>query len=540
MKHRKVFVIGTIIALMLFSNLAFATELTATAPTDNWMGRIVSWINYNIFKKATTFSIYGTSLSCSQTPSQTNLMKNPEKVYWTNSQNYGAGSVFIAYFRGSPDNGKYVDHPSDSRQYLGEIYLEGTTAWKTEGSGSGAIVLNPQFTCDAGAYWNNDCYWEVYTCPKTTCVSNSECSGKFCDFSKSISSITGRGVCEVSSITISRVDIPAREDNIRVLNIVWNGGQSPYTLEVEWGDGDVFYQEGISSTSYSISHTYSAGTYNGAITVSDDNGGDSESLNIIISGVDGGNGGGTGGGIGVGNKQIGESCNNDIECQSYHCDKSHWYSLSQTCQPIPFSEIPKIALTKDKISTSTNDELLASSCLKDTECISKNYSVSCIKISSLRQDGTLTDLQSSSFFSRADSVLKGGATGGLIGGSIGVIACGISFGSAIGLILVPGVDALAIGTAITICGGAISGGITSGAILGASAGYIYTTDKDPLIKALKAKDANSVGICVLESSSSYCKYTSWAAFFPITKNKCTDGLIIIFGGLVLLILLLKR
>lgn len=240
---------------------------------------------------------------------------------------------------------------------------------------------------------------------------------------------------------------------------------------------------------------------------------------------------------------FGEACTADSDCLTNHCDKNGWWIFgTYKCAPVPWSESKKVAVTREQISTMTTQEKLAFICLTSNQCISpEGTTSSCVSVKNLHEDGTIAD--ATGFLSGTKSTIDGTINGAVSWGIGGALSCGfvtllvggICVGTAtVGCVALPA----AIGTCAAVTQGA--------ALIGAGVGYLDTqaqvglSDDDPLVKAVEAQDDSSVGICVAESSSSYCKYTSWAAFFPITKNKCTDGLIILLGALVLIVLLFKR
>lgn len=241
------------------------------------------------------------------------------------------------------------------------------------------------------------------------------------------------------------------------------------------------------------------------------------------------------------NKSIGDSCSKDTECISAHCDATGWFGLGgNKCSPIPWAEVKKVAVVREEIAKMTTSDALSIACLNNNECIppSSNYTASCVPIQKLIDDGTLT-FSSQSFFSQSQKFVGNVAGGTAIGGLLGLGLCAAG-GTTIALTLVPTAGGSAAATPIlaTFCTAAISGG----AIIGAAAGYstISFSEKDPITSKLKSGDASTVGLCTAEQPTTYCQYTSWAAFFKITGNKCQDGLFIIIGGIFLLALLFRR
>ncbi len=183
-KHTEVFIIGLIIILLVGAVSAVQIESSDSdievinTPADNWLGRIISKIQFSIFKVG-TFSVYGDELGCAKYPTKI----HPFKKGQTTTVTAGSGEAgFVNWFRGSPYDGTYSDHPGDSRQFMSEGFIEdrGSMSW----------------TCDAGAYWDNDCYVDFYSCP-LPCYSDSDCSsGEFCDKSVLSQKIPNAGVCK--------------------------------------------------------------------------------------------------------------------------------------------------------------------------------------------------------------------------------------------------------------------------------------------------------------------------------------------------------
>lgn len=64
------------------------------------------------------------------------------------------------------------------------------------------------------------------------------------------------------------------------------------------------------------------------------------------------------------------------------------------------------------------------------------------------------------------------------------------------------------------------------------------TIKDKWIQVFGMKN-DPKGFCIAEKTEDFCKYTEWAAFIKITGTPCTDGIIVIVGGLFILIILMS-
>jgi hypothetical protein len=169
---------------------------TSSYIPDNWFGRIISKFNPSLF------TVYGDTLKCSSTPTQIHQWKKTDIQRNIIITADPGENIFINWFRGSPSDGQYSAHLSDSRQFMDEIYL---------GYGGGSTVT---LTCDASAYWNYDCYFEIYTCPKP-CLSNSDClTGQTCDKSVLSQKIPNAGVC-ISFIPTHQTQVYRCENGVK-------------------------------------------------------------------------------------------------------------------------------------------------------------------------------------------------------------------------------------------------------------------------------------------------------------------------------------
>lgn len=237
-----------------------------------------------------------------------------------------------------------------------------------------------------------------------------------------------------------------------------------------------------------------------------------------------------------GTKPVGEICDNDIECITSHCDKSHWYSQTQTCQPTPWNEVIKVAATREDISQMTVGDAINIACLSNSECRVENgsYTAKCIPINRLKEDGTLS-FSSDSFMNQAKSFVQRGTIGAGIGGLTGIFICAAFVTSGgVADIITAGGAAILTPAIVAICSATITGGAVIGATLATTISF---TDKDPITAKINAGDVDSVGLCVKEpSEGDWCSIASKFGFFKITGDKCTDGSII--GGILLLLIII--
>lgn len=167
------------------SSVTFSTIVAPNKPADNFIGRLISEINFN----KQDFSVYGDELGCSVYPN--------DKIFLTYGDTgtfraYENNVAFVNWFRGSPFDGAYPEHPTNSRQFIREDYI-------TSSSPS-------SFTCDAGAYWLNECYGEIYYCSEPVCYSDQDCNRislplEVCDKSIISLKIPNAGVCESGQYT---------------------------------------------------------------------------------------------------------------------------------------------------------------------------------------------------------------------------------------------------------------------------------------------------------------------------------------------------
>jgi len=194
--------------------------------------------------------------------------------------------------------------------------------------------------------------------------------------------------------------------------------------------------------------------------------------------------------------------------------------------------IKKYPLTREQISKSTSGDLLSAACYGTTECFDlSNYTVTCIPVSTLVKDGTMTNIQEGDLFSNGKAVLSTGLIGAGIGASI--CAVGIAAGTfTLGTSALVGCGIVAVASA-----GSLIGGAEIASQLGVGIEDLFTPE---LQQAINRGDSAKVGICTAEPKFDYCTYTEWAGFytFPGT-SKCTSGLIIIIIGFGIVFFLSK-
>lgn len=235
------------------------------------------------------------------------------------------------------------------------------------------------------------------------------------------------------------------------------------------------------------------------------------------------------------------SCNGDILTLEKSCDITLTLDVvnGTPATAIPtsttLSNAKKISLDKDTISKSTSADLLASACLSSSECVllpedEEDYDGRCISLAKLRDEGTLTDIDTSSFFENAGKI----GTGVAIGAGAGITAC-VVVGATISI--VTGGAALPI-TAPLVAGCGIAGGLLGGS---ATKIILDITQDDDLLKELNAENTNAVGICTKEAKGNL-EWAEFAAWFDVDGNGIKDGVdgIIIIAVMVLFGVLILR
>lgn len=254
--------------------------------------------------------------------------------------------------------------------------------------------------------------------------------------------------------------------------------------------------------------------------------------------------------IANGTKAVGQACTNDAECETLHCDDEGWFQVANVCQLTPWDEAKRVAQTKENINKMTNQELLTIACTETPNCLSPSseYKATCINMKKLQDEGTIT-VSSSGFFDNAISVIEGGAVGGIVGGTVGLIGTAALClgGVAATIALVPTVagSAAAATAASYGCYALTVAGASAGVVIGTAQGLrgqISADDDNEIVKQLKAKSVDNVGFCVAEPISGGMAWAQKFAWFDLNGNGTKDstdgliilGIIIILGVIILL------
>lgn len=499
---------------------------TSNYISDSFWGRLASTLQFYMIKQG-TFTVYGDELGCEKYPSHTQKWVNtvtPLGRTMTITLEPG-DAMFINWFRGSPTDGVYADHPGESRQFMEEVWLE-----------YGKTPDNKyKITCDAEGYWNYECYVEQYLCDQP-CYSNSDCpSGQYCEKTIISQKIPGAGVCKTSNPT-HKTKVYRCENGVKTsLGEVSYGNtnfcNNPIDSKYLIGSTDqcLSTQPTIcSEVPITVCTDYETKCESNIYYTCSDNSWVSQGQTAGKCGcplVGSCNGGTNGTG------QIGEVCSIDSDCASLYCDKNHWYSTATRCQQTPWDKIKKIAFTREEVNTMTVANMLEIACTTNSECISpdkEKYTSKCISLSSLREDGTI-NLNEKDFWDYANGAVYGTALGVLGGGALGCVVGGVAV-----VALLPTGMGEAVGLSIfsaTCVGGAAVGGY-EGLKMG-----IAADKKSDIAKAIKAEDDSTVGLCIAEEKNDFLEFFKWAAFFDVTgdgKKTGVDGLIIVFAVFVLI------
>lgn len=535
----------TLIACMLmisFCGLASAVIFTSNNEgvdtseyiSDSFWGRLISSLKFYVIQQG-TFTIYGDELGCDKYPAQTMKWVNTiTPLGRTITLTLEPGdALFINWFRGSPTDGVYSDHPGTSRQFMEEIWLE-----------YGKTPDNKyKITCDAKAYWNYECYVESYYCDPP-CYSNSDCSsGQYCEKTIISQKIPNAGVCKVSNPT-HKTKVYRCED-----------GTKEYLGEVSYGDPSNNFCTDPIDSKYLIGSTDSClpsepkvcsegeefvcntlqtkceGT---TYYICQDN-------SWIYQGQKAGKCGcplvGPCNSIANGTGQIGDPCSNDIDCETKHCDKNHWYSTTSKCQPIPWDELKRVAVPRDEIATMTTSDKMALLCTTDANCVvskdPEEYKADCVPIATLREEGLIGE-DKKEFYDVTNAFFYGGGGGALLGGALGGGIC-VGGAAIIGFVFPPSIPAL-VAAGPTVCSYMTIGGGVVGAYEGTKAA-LAIDEKSDLAKAVKAEDDYAVGMCVESPKGGILELFKFLAFFDVTgdgKKDGMDGMIFAFGIIILL------
>lgn len=243
-------------------------------------------------------------------------------------------------------------------------------------------------------------------------------------------------------------------------------------------------------------------------------------------------------GVSVTNPSGGEEgakCSDNFQCQSGICEK-HWYGgrCKSGIKDYGISGtkvIPKFPLTREEISKSTSGDLVSAACYGVAECDKRtNYTISCIPVSTLVKDGTMTTTQEGDLFSSAKGVISAGTIGG------GAVATFCAIGLATG-VWTGGVTTV-IGCGI---GGALLGiglaEVTSQA--GIKISNLWTPE---LQQAINSGDSAKVGICTAEPTTTFDIggiLKKIGSTIKITGDPMWDGIIVIIAGVFILMILIN-
>lgn len=219
-----------------------------------------------------------------------------------------------------------------------------------------------------------------------------------------------------------------------------------------------------------------------------------------------------------------------------------WQETSDSSEAEVSAEFKKMPITLDNAKTSTAQQLAASSCVLDSDClILPNKTSSCIIFSELKKQGILTDDQIQSSFDTLGSSINNG----VIGAAGGIAACFIGAGLSAASIA----GGITAGAAVITVPATVGACAAAGALIGIGGtvavheltSYIIPSSSDKFLSATGARNADMVGICIQKD-----KTTTIGSFisnigntFKITGDASTDGLILIGGAILLIIIFLR-
>ena len=198
------------------------------------------------------------------------------------------------------------------------------------------------------------------------------------------------------------------------------------------------------------------------------------------------------------------------------------------CNPATLEGCPKkLAIDKDKLSSMTDKDVVASQCISSSECSNNN----CVAMKKLVDDGFLTNADANKYSTILKSTITG-ANIGAVGGAILCITTSVAYAASVaatgGASAV--ISPVIVPTIIGLCAG-------GGALAGATAGY-WTGEA---ISSIKSNDQTKVGFCVKAENEEEFTFKGVASsigkgvndFFG-TRNKISDFVIgVIVIGFVL-------
>jgi len=221
MKEKKIFVIAIGIMVIMLVGIIAAEEIP-TNIGEGLVDRIVSYFRF-IFHQSGKFTMYGVEMKCSSEPNtkvyltSAFLSFQPNQYFFASEKTCGDKSFFVNYFRGQPGHD----------QYIKEIYYYKGKAYITDGDGKGGIYTSPSIKCDAGAYWDNKCYVEIYCCPYGACQADSECSsGESCKDASITLLFPELKVCQLNEVPTYQTKVYQCLEN----------GSAIYLKSISYGD----------------------------------------------------------------------------------------------------------------------------------------------------------------------------------------------------------------------------------------------------------------------------------------------------------------
>lgn len=220
--------------------------------------------------------------------------------------------------------------------------------------------------------------------------------------------------------------------------------------------------------------------------------------------------------IGADTSKLGSSCNDDFDCGIGEiCEnREGLFKVGKECKGTLTGSAGITSKQKgikiSDIDSATTPELFQSVCTEDIQC---EEGSKCTSLNKLVEDNKISDIQASEIA----NTIKNKITADFVVGATTSVICA----KYLSPLLTVGPQSIPI--IITACTGA---GIVSG------------IGVDKLISALREGDLSKTGLCTIESNP-LTDFIEKAAFFKITGDSTTDGLIIIIGGLFIVVILFR-
>ena len=164
-------------------------------------------------------------------------------------------------------------------------------------------------------------------------------------------------------------------------------------------------------------------------------------------------------------------------------------------------------LTKSQISSATIDSLMQSVCVTSDQCEDGSQ---CESLQALKEDDAISDIKAREIADSLSNRITNSV--GVASGISATVACGVIAGPATGPAAIP------------ICG---------------AVGIVTGLGLNSFFDSIAEADLEKTGICTVESTGLQDFINNLGSSIKITGNENTDGLIVLIGGFVLLIIFLN-